>query len=358
MKKLLLLFTTLLLISCSGDDKGNPCLYQPTLTTLEATEVNAFNATLNGVVSIVSENCDIPNNTEQGFVYSTSIQPTINDNKVNVNGTEIITTIENLETNTTYYARVFLTNAFGDFYGNEISFTTSASPVYLDKNGVTVRAKEWAEVGMSGEIGGITYTIVDRQILGEMILNDEDVSTVCTSLITNMSFMFSNSSFNLDISSWDVSSVTDFSGMFMQTPFNQPIGDWDVSSATNMSNMFTHSPFDQPIGNWDVSSVENISYMFGHTPFNQSIGNWDVSNVKSMFLVFKEATLFNQNLSSWDVSSVDAMVQMFEQASEFNQDLSMWQVENVSNCVMFSCETPNWTLPKPNFTNCDGMDCN
>ncbi len=32
------------------------------------------------------------------------------------------TTLENLEPNTTYYARTFLTNAFGEFYGNEVSF--------------------------------------------------------------------------------------------------------------------------------------------------------------------------------------------------------------------------------------------
>ena len=382
-KQWLAFLTLCFLVFACSDDEGNPCLYQPTLTTLEATEINDFNVTLNGVVSIVSENCDNPNNTEQGFVYSTSIQPTINDNKVNVNGTEISTTLENLEPDTTYYARVFLTNAFGDFYGNEISFTTSdLSPVYLAENGVTVKAKDWAEVGMSGEINGVIYTIVDGPMLAEMIANNEDVSTVCTSLIIDMSGMFGSSNlnqnisswdvsnvttmsgmfhysqFNGDISNWDVSSVTDFSMMFMESNFNESIGDWNVSSATNMSNMFTNSPFNQPIGNWDVSSVENISYMFGHTPFDQPIGDWDVSNVKYMYLVFRDAQFFNQDISSWNVSSVEYMMEMFNQAEHFNQDLSMWQVESVYVCVMFACETPNWNLPKPNFNNCGDIGCN
>ena len=51
------------------------------------------------------------------------------------------------------------------------------------------------------------------------------------------------------------------------------------------------------------------------------------------------------------------MVEMFIQAEHFNQDLSMWQVENVNVCILFACETPNWSLPKPNFTNCDDGGC-
>ena len=123
MKKLLLL-STFLIFACSTDSEGNPCIYEPTLTTEAVTDITETSATLNGIISIVSENCDVPNNTEQGFVYSTEIQPTLEDIQVNVNGTIITTTIEGLEPNTTYYVRAFLTNNFGDFYGDEISFIT------------------------------------------------------------------------------------------------------------------------------------------------------------------------------------------------------------------------------------------
>ncbi|MDC0176977.1 fibrobacter succinogenes major paralogous domain-containing protein [Polaribacter sp.] len=124
MKKLLLL-SALLIFACSSDSEGNPCIYEPTLTTQAATDITETSATLNGVISIVSENCDVPNNTEQGFVYSTEIQPTLEDIQINVNGTNILTTIEGLTPNTTYYVRAFLTNNFGDFYGDEVEFTTN-----------------------------------------------------------------------------------------------------------------------------------------------------------------------------------------------------------------------------------------
>ncbi|MFL2626500.1 MAG: fibrobacter succinogenes major paralogous domain-containing protein [Flavobacteriaceae bacterium] len=126
MKKLILL-SALLIFACSSDDEGNPCIYEPTLSTEAVTEITETSATLNGIIDVTSENCDVPNNTEQGFVYSTEIQPTIEDIQVNVNGTNISTTLEGLTPNTTFYVRSFLTNALGEFYGNEIDFTTEES---------------------------------------------------------------------------------------------------------------------------------------------------------------------------------------------------------------------------------------
>ena len=150
MKKLLYLFLTVLIVGCSDDD-GNPCLYNPTLTTSAVTNITETSATLNGVISIVSQNCDDPNNTEQGFVYATTIQPTITNTKVNVNGTEVTTTLENLEPNTTYYARTFLTNALGEFYGNEISFMTE---IRLDfSTAFTFESSGYIYDGTTGMVG-------------------------------------------------------------------------------------------------------------------------------------------------------------------------------------------------------------
>jgi hypothetical protein len=97
--------------------------------------------------------------------------------------------------------------------------------------------------------------------------------------------------------------------MFAGLWFNQDIGSWDVSSVTNMEGMF--------VGNWGMGAAN---------PFNQDISSWDVSNVSDMSIMFKE--------------------------SEINQDLSSWNVVNVISCEEFSVNTPQWVLPKPNFTNC------
>ncbi len=309
MKKLSYLFLALIIVACS-DDEGNPCNYNPTLTTSAVTNVTETSATLNGVISIVSENCDDPNNTEQGFVYATTIQPTTANNKVNVNGTDISTTLENLEPNTTYYARTFLTNALGEFYGNEVSFMTSEEPdncdvVYLADNGITIKAYECAEVGDTGMIDGITYTVVDEAMLRAMVVGTpEDLTKVVTTFVTNM------------------------------------------------SDIFRYSSFNQPIGNWDVSNITDMSYMFSaNNEFNQPIGNWDVSSVTDMNNMFVDATAFNQDVSFWSVSNVTDMSYMFEYSS-INQDLSSWSVDGVVNCIGFSDNSPLTEENTPNFTNC------
>lgn len=355
MKRILIL-TVILVFACSSDSEGNPCIYEPTLETNAVTDITETSATLNGVISIVSENCDVPNNTEQGFVYSTEIQPTLEDTQVNVNGTNISTTIEGLTPNTTYYVRAFLTNNLGDFYGDEVSFSTTDIPcdvVYLDDNGITIKACPDANVGDVGTVNGVEYTIVDRAMLDQMIENEEDVTKVCTTLISDMANLFLQTNFNQDISSWDVSSVNLMNRMFSNTPFNQAIGSWDVSSVTDMSGMFFWTlSFNQPLNNWDTSSVTSMSSMFWYSEFNQPIGNWDVSNVINMGNMFINSP-FNQDISSWDVSNVTEMNSMFSLNENFNQDLSNWNVENVTNCGSFSGGASSWTLPQPNFTNCN-----
>ena len=91
--------------------------------------------------------------------------------------------------------------------------------------------------------------------------------------------------------------------------------------------------------------------MFNSSQFNQDISSWDLSSATNMRLMFNSSQ-FNQDISSWDVSSVLLMHYMFAE-SQFNQDISSWDVSNVTHCEGFSNETPTWTLPKPNFTNCD-----
>ena len=426
MKKLLYLFLTLLIVGCSGDDGNtdvgdnsgdvdNPCLYNPTLTTSAVTNITETSATLNGVISIVSENCEEPTNTEQGFVYATTIQPTIANTQVNVDGTNISINLEGLTPNTTYYVRTFLTNALGEFYGNEVSFMTTEeqavcdgnNPIYLADNGITIKACDDANVGDTGVINGITYTVVDEAMLREMVENEQDVTKLATTKVTDMKFMFyenstfnqpignwdvsnvtnmaymfrdnspTGSTFNQPIGNWDVSNVTDMKFMFSNSTFNQPIGNWDVSNVTNMDDLFYNSTFNQPIGNWDVSNVTNMAYMFRGSTFNQPIGNWDVSNVTNMGSMFTIATSFNQPIGNWDVSNVTYtsgmfsgtsfnqpigdwdvsnvtnMAYMFADATSYNQDLSSWSVDGVTYCYNFSNGATSWTLPQPNFTNCN-----
>ena len=230
------------------------------------------------------------------------------------------------------------------------------NPVYIDTNGITIKAKEWAEVGATGEINDITYTVVDKPMLEELIENGDDLSKLATTKVTSMALLFYGATnFNQVINNWDMSNVINTYAMFWDAfEFNQDIGNWDMSNVLNMSNMFTNATaFNQSLENWDVSNVDSMRGLFVNASnFNQDIGNWNVGNVTNMNWMFYEATSFNQALENWDVSFVDEMYGMFSDADSYNQNLSSWNVENVTLCGSFNANTTQWILPKPTFTNC------
>tara|TARA_X000001036_G_scaffold425639_1_gene452066 strand:- start:397 stop:1680 length:1284 start_codon:yes stop_codon:yes gene_type:complete len=202
--------------------------------------------------------------------------------------------------------------------------------IYLDENGITIKATDSAEIGAYYLLDGINYLVVDHNLLYKMVKNEVDITKVVTTKMTSLYFLFyEKKSFNQDISSWDVSNVTNMSGLFSWAKsFNQDISSWDVRNVTNMREMF-----------------------IGAESFNQDISSWIVSNVTNMYEMFY-STNFNQPISSWDVSNVTNMHGMFIDALFFNQDLSSWDVKNVKKCYAFNAETPYWTEPKPKFTNC------
>ena len=235
--------------------------------------------------------------------------------------------------------------------------------LYLDENGITIKANEIAIIGKMYTLkdNNTRYTIVDNAMLKDMIY--QDVSKIVTSKVTSMSYLitYGRDNWNQDISTWDTSNVTTMEGLFGGClTFNQDISFWDTSNVTNMEDMFAGAEsFNQDISSWDVSSVTNMTNMFYDARnFNQNIRAWNVSEVILMEQMFMGAANFNQDISFWDVSSVTSMDSMFRMLYgdfplTFNQDLSNWDVFNVTKCRRFSDGVNSWTLPKPNFTNCD-----
>ena len=221
--------------------------------------------------------------------------------------------------------------------------------IYLAENGVTIKCPD-ANVGDTGTVNDKVYTVVNEAQLREMISKDEDVTCVCTSKVTSMTFLFQavgfdpmkddldeNSIFNQEIGSWDTSAVTNMKGMFMEaSAFNQDIGSWDTSNVTDMSYMLGSTfAFNQDIGSWDTSIVTNmVSMFYNATAFNQDIGDWNTSGVISMYQMFENASAFNQPLTKdgnkWNTSNVTNMQRMFNNTTSFNQDLTSWCVTNIA----------------------------
>ena len=179
--------------------------------------------------------------------------------------------------------------------------------IILDENNITIKCSE-AEIGETSIVQGKEYTVVNEAQLREMVDNDEDVSCVCTSKITDMNSLFENKlKFNQDIGSWDTSNVNNMENMFsLAESFNQDIGKWDTSNVKSMAQMFSNTPFNKDIGDWETTNVATMSGMFYSAyTFNQPIGNWETSNVTNMGFMFS-FTLFNQDLSTWCVKRISS----------------------------------------------------
>jgi|GEM_PF-1638129 len=374
MKKILLSLVSILLFNCSPEPT-------PTMYTLSVTS----NPTEGGTISPSG------GEYEDGTVLTIRVTPNTNYEfdrwSGSVSGGETSLSIT-MDSNKSIVGNFVLSDTDGDGVTDNIDQDNNTrsgvpvddngvmlNPVYLDENGVTIKNREWGIVGDDGVIDGVEYTIGDRSYIQNWLSEGRNLNQLCTSLITDMNYIFYDSQSNLDISNWDVSNVIDMENMFQNSQFNGDISNWDTSNVISTQDMFSNSPFNGDISNWNVSNVTNMYGMFGGSQFNGNISSWDVSSVTLMNYMFNNSQFngdisnwdtsnvistpnmfsssqFNGDISNWDVSNVTEMDYMFFN-SQFNQDLSSWDVSNVTQCNLFSHTTPQWTLPKPNFTNCD-----
>ena len=105
-----------------GGNGGNDEATKPTVTTHSVSNITFESATCGGNVTDDGG----ANVTARGVCWSTSQNPTINDNKTSDgSSTGIFTSqLSNLSENTKYYVRAYATNEKGTSYGEQKSFTT------------------------------------------------------------------------------------------------------------------------------------------------------------------------------------------------------------------------------------------
>ncbi len=123
-----------------------------TLTTTEVTSFTSYSAVGGGNVT-ASGGADI---TVRGVCWGTAENPTIeNDTTINGTGTGSFTSnINGLTGNTKYYVRAYAINSAGISYGEQVSFTTSATSAFVPVVTTAAGSSVTATTAVSG--GNIT----------------------------------------------------------------------------------------------------------------------------------------------------------------------------------------------------------
>ena len=183
--------------------------------------------------------------------------------------------------------------------------------------------------------------------IGVQTLN---LSNFDTSRVTNMSRMFCYSSnlIELDLSNFDTSEVIDMSYMFYITSnlTELDLSSFDTSKVTNMSGMFDGA-YLEPMKlekiifgeKFNTSNVTNMSRMFYACTNLQTLdlSGFDTSNVTDMSMMFvKCEKLTTLNLTSFDTSKVTKYDEMFQNTTNLTEVLVKRDKWSISSADIFN----------------------
>ncbi|MDB5228293.1 MAG: hypothetical protein JWN78_2486 [Bacteroidota bacterium] len=131
LKCLLLFFISMFILCCKKPTNNNTSSNSlPVIVELQNSNIQVTSSVSCTVTASITSDGGT-SITAKGFCWSINHNPTVNDNKTN-NGTGInsfTSHINGLHPMTTYYLRVYATNANGTAYSNEVSFITNDSIV-------------------------------------------------------------------------------------------------------------------------------------------------------------------------------------------------------------------------------------
>ena len=158
----------------------------PTVTTAtEVTDITLRSAKCGGEVTF-NGNVSV---TARGICWSTSHNPTIEDNKTtDGSGVGIFTSnLSNLEHNTTYYVRAYATNEKGTAYGEEVSFTTEEVEEPEEPGDEPETPEQPEEVAPEVTTSEVTGITVNSAVCGGEVVDGGDAVVVARGVCWNTS---------------------------------------------------------------------------------------------------------------------------------------------------------------------------
>lgn len=177
-----------------------------------------------------------------------------------------------------------------------------------------------------------------------------DLSDIDTSLITNMSSLFSHTDIGtLNVTNWITSKVTNMANMFMKSTVHEIIGieKFDTHNCETFWKMFSDCKNLEKLdlSSWKTYKIFTMSQMFSRCWQLTSVGDlsdWETVKVSSFAEMFRECfKLENIDISGWNFDNILFMSDMFRGCLELpdvNRNEIHVQQKTEINYVFTACK--------------------
>ncbi len=142
MKKYFIIAIVTLLFSCKSDEpKDDSATFEAVISTLSPINIKATTAIFRGEIISMENNNNNENQIFRGVCWSINSNPTINDLTEYADGSGLGVfelNVDDLEEDTTYHLRAFVSNGYNTYYGNDLIFTTPKSVSILNSKAINI----------------------------------------------------------------------------------------------------------------------------------------------------------------------------------------------------------------------------
>ena len=130
-------------------------------------------------------------------------------------------------------------------------------PYYFADNGVTVKARDWVNIGLRADIDGKTLDWTYGDIARSPIHHEKYFIAVDLPFIKNTLNTYSDLSTQVT-TKLEITNKASAAGIFLKTEI-KGIENWDISNWTSMYGLFdSDKPVKSDLSYWDVSNVKDF----------------------------------------------------------------------------------------------------
>ena len=186
---------------------------------------------------------------------------------------------------------------------------------------------------------------LDLKLSGELPVNREELIVLVDSWGRNGSypelFYSCKKKECYELSNLDISKIDDLSFVFSESNYNGDLSKWNVFSCKNMERMFDCSIFNNDsIKYWDISNVKKTYYMFYNSKFEKDISLWNFSedsNCDNIF-VYNENFKNKYNSGKEIPDDTNEFLEWFEKNRENIKNINQGSKEEVLDFFSFDNE--------------------